>query len=190
MYVFYRLIDCLLKQTACAHEIQRERRMWRWLVGGNQFTFMTPTDGINTLRRGFLFFWWLHTCAHHSKVTATNKDLPPPYIIEFRINMWLQVDLFKYKRQNYADRCRAAGKLFAVCAFEVSGGIYLSEMKSVLKRIHRGISERSDISYSAAETRVHQRLSFTLQRSNDHSNRLLPLVVANSASSFYDTKIK
>ncbi len=23
-----------------------------------------------------------------------------------------------HKRQNYADRCRAAGKLFAVCAFE------------------------------------------------------------------------
>jgi hypothetical protein len=50
-----------------------------------------------------------------------------------------------------------------------SGGIYLSEMKSVLKRIHRGISERSAISYAAAETRVHQRLSFTLQRSNAYS---------------------
>ncbi len=55
--------------------------------------------------------------------------------------------LAAHKRQNYADRCRAAGKLFAVCAFEVSGDIYLPEMKSVLKRIHRGISERSDISY-------------------------------------------
>ncbi len=76
-----------------------------------------------------------------------------------------------------------------MCAFEVPGGIYLSEMKSVLKRIHRGISERSAISYAAAETRVHQRLSFTLQRSNAYSNRLLPLVVADSASSFYDTKI-
>jgi hypothetical protein len=74
-----------------------------------------------------------------------------------------------HKRQNYAARCSAAGKLFAVCAFEVSGGIYLSEMKSVLKRIHRGISERSAISYVAAETRVHQRLSFTLQRSNAYS---------------------
>jgi hypothetical protein len=52
-----------------------------------------------------------------------------------------------HKRQHYAARCNAAGKLFAVCAFEVSGGIYLSEMKSVLKRIHRGISERSAISY-------------------------------------------
>ncbi len=41
-----------------------------------------------------------------------------------------------HKRQNYADRCRAAGKLFAVCAFEVYGGIYLPEMKSVLKWIH------------------------------------------------------
>jgi hypothetical protein len=30
-------------------------------------------------------------------------------------------------------------------------------MKSVLKRIHHGISERSDISYSAAQTRVYQR---------------------------------
>jgi hypothetical protein len=47
-----------------------------------------------------------------------------------------------------------------------SGGIYLPEIKSVLKRIHRGISERSDISYSAAQTRVYQRISFTLQRSN------------------------
>jgi hypothetical protein len=56
-----------------------------------------------------------------------------------------------HKRQHYAARCSAAGKLFAVCAFEVSGGIYLSEMKSVLKRIHRGISERSAISYSAAQ---------------------------------------
>jgi hypothetical protein len=74
-----------------------------------------------------------------------------------------------HKRQNYADRCSAAGKLFAVCAFEVSGGIYLSEMKSVLKRIHGGISERLDISYLAAETRVHQRLSFTLQSSNAYS---------------------
>jgi hypothetical protein len=74
-----------------------------------------------------------------------------------------------HKRQHYAARCSAAGKLFAVCAFEVSGGIYLSEMKSVLKRIHRGISERSAISYVAAETRVHQRLSFTLQRSNAYS---------------------
>jgi hypothetical protein len=45
----------------------------------------------------------------------------------------------------------------------------LSEMKSVLKRIHRGISERSAISYAAAETGVHQRLSFTLQRSNAYS---------------------
>jgi hypothetical protein len=32
-------------------------------------------------------------------------------------------------------------------------------MKSVLKRIHRGISEKSAISYAAAGTRVHQRLS-------------------------------
>jgi hypothetical protein len=38
---------------------------------------------------------------------------------------------------------------FAVCAVEVLRGIYLQEMKSVLERIHRGISERSDISYSA-----------------------------------------
>jgi hypothetical protein len=92
--------------------------------------------------------------------------------------------------------------------------MYLSEMKSVLKRIHRGISERSAISYAAAETgfikfgvvkeasrisnhnyatnaetRVHQRLSFTLQRSNAYSNRLLPLVVVDSASFFYDTKL-
>jgi hypothetical protein len=58
-----------------------------------------------------------------------------------------------HKRQHYAARCNT-GKLFAVCAFEVSGGIYLSEMKSVLKRTHRGISERSAISYAAAETRV------------------------------------
>jgi hypothetical protein len=36
-----------------------------------------------------------------------------------------------HKRQHYAARCSAAGKLFAVCAFEVYGGIYLSEMKSV-----------------------------------------------------------
>jgi hypothetical protein len=71
--------------------------------------------------------------------------------------------------RNYADRRRAAEEfsyffikfgvvkekeLFAVCAFEVSGGIYLQEMKSVLKRIHRGFSERSDISYSAPLTRV------------------------------------
>ncbi len=76
-----------------------------------------------------------------------------------------------HKRQNYADRCTdlRSGKLFAVCAFEVSGGIYLPEMKSVLKWIHRGIPERSDISYSAAQTRVYQRLSFTLQRSNAYS---------------------
>jgi hypothetical protein len=73
-----------------------------------------------------------------------------------------------HKRQDYADRCRAAGKLFSVCAFEVSGGIYLPEMKSVLKRIHRGISERSGISYSAAQTCVHQRLS-----NRYHSNQLL-----------------
>jgi hypothetical protein len=44
-----------------------------------------------------------------------------------------------HKRQHYAARCNTAGKLFAVCAFEVSGGINLSEMKSVLKRIHRVI---------------------------------------------------
>jgi hypothetical protein len=94
-----------------------------------------------------------------------------------------------HKPQNNADRCRAAVKLFAVCAFEVSAGIYLPEMKSVLKRIHRGISERSDISYSASQTGVYQRLSFTLHRSNDYSISLLPLVVADSASSFYDTKI-
>ncbi len=58
-----------------------------------------------------------------------------------------------HKRQHYTARCSAAGKLFAVCAFEVSEGIYLSEMKSILKRIHRGISERSAISYAAAESR-------------------------------------
>ncbi len=95
-----------------------------------------------------------------------------------------------HKRQNYADRCRAAGKLFAVCAFEVSGGIYLSEMKSVLKRIHRGISGRSAISYAAASF-----CSIFRSRSNGpmlipyHSNRLLPLVEADSASFLYDTKI-
>jgi hypothetical protein len=33
-----------------------------------------------------------------------------------------------HKPQHYAARYNAAGKLFAVCAFEVSGGIYLSEM--------------------------------------------------------------
>jgi hypothetical protein len=33
--------------------------------------------------------------------------------------------------------------------FKVSGGNFW-KIKSVLKRIHRGISERSDISYSAA----------------------------------------
>jgi hypothetical protein len=48
-----------------------------------------------------------------------------------------------HKRQHYAARCNAAGKLFAVCAFEVSGGIYYSEMKSVLKRIHRQESIRA-----------------------------------------------
>jgi aconitase B len=52
---------------------------------------------------------------------------------------------------SYADRCRAAGKLFAVCAFE---GLF-PEMKSFVRRIHRGISERSDISYSAAFPKVH-----------------------------------
>jgi hypothetical protein len=30
-----------------------------------------------------------------------------------------------HKRQHYGARCNAAGKLFAVCAFEGSGGIYL-----------------------------------------------------------------
>jgi hypothetical protein len=49
-------------------------------------------------------------------------------------------------------------------------------MKSVLKRIHRGISERSAISYAAAETRVHQRLSCLFH--------ITPIdVVADSASS-------
>jgi hypothetical protein len=58
------------------------------------------------------------------------------------INFWPQ--LHQQERSWILD----FGKLFAVCTFEVSGGIYLPEMKSVLKRIHRGISERSDISYS------------------------------------------
>jgi hypothetical protein len=58
-----------------------------------------------------------------------------------------------HKRQHYVARCSAAGKLFAVCAFKVSGGNFW-KIKSVLKRIHRGISERSAISYAAAETRV------------------------------------
>jgi hypothetical protein len=94
-----------------------------------------------------------------------------------------------HKRQHYAARCNAAGKLFAVCAFEVSGGIYLSEMKSVLKRIHRGISERSAISYAAASfCRVHQRRSNGPMLIPYHFNRLLPLVIADSASLFYDTK--
>jgi hypothetical protein len=86
-----------------------------------------------------------------------------------------------HKRQHYDARCNAAGKLFAVCAFEVSGGIYLSEMKSGLKRIHRGISERSAISYAAAETRVHQRLSFTLQRSNAYSISLQSTVATRGS---------
>ncbi len=43
-------------------------------------------------------------------------------------------------------------------------------LKMTLSLIYvRGISERSAISYAAAETRVHQRLSFTLQRSNAYS---------------------
>jgi hypothetical protein len=68
-----------------------------------------------------------------------------------------------------------------VCSFEA--------MKSVLKRIHRGISERSAIPYSAAQTRVYQCLSFTLQRSNAYSISLQSTVEADSASSFYDRKI-
>jgi hypothetical protein len=63
-------------------------------------------------------------------------------------------------------------------------------MKSVFKRIHRGISERSDISW------LHKPGSISAFRSRSKgpmlipypSNRLLPLVVADSASSFYDTK--
>jgi hypothetical protein len=74
---------------------------------------------------------------------------------------------------------QSSRKLFAVCSFEVSEGIYLSEMKSVLKRIHRGISERSDdISYSAAPF-VHAPKVQCLFQST----------AADSASSFYDTKI-
>jgi hypothetical protein len=94
-----------------------------------------------------------------------------------------------HKRQNYADRCRAAGKLFAVCAFEVSGGIYHSEMKSVLKRIHRGISERSAILQKPGSISVFRSRSKGPMLIPYHSNRLLPLVVADSASSFYDTKL-
>jgi hypothetical protein len=60
-------------------------------------------------------------------------------------------------------------------------------MKSVLKRIHRGISERSAVlqkpgSISVFRSRSKGPIPY-------HSNRLLPLVVADSASSFYDTKI-
>jgi hypothetical protein len=106
-------------------------------------------------------FYMIVICALMCIFTDIHKKIRDP-------DSFLQ-SAVTHKRQNYADRCRAAGKLFAVCAFEVSGGIYLSEMKSVLKRIHRGISERSNISYSAAETRVYQRLSFTLQRSNAYS---------------------
>jgi hypothetical protein len=47
----------------------------------------------------------------------------------------------------------------------VSGGIYLSEMKSVLKRIHRGISERSAISYKPGSISVFPKV----QRSNAYS---------------------
>jgi hypothetical protein len=86
-----------------------------------------------------------------------------------------------HKRQIYADRCRAAGKLFAVCAFEVSGGIYHSEMKSVLKRIHRGISERSAILQKPGSISVFRSRSNGPMLIPYHSNRLLPLVVADSA---------
>jgi hypothetical protein len=48
-------------------------------------------------------------------------------------------------------------------------------------RIHRGISERSDISYSAAQTRVYQRLSFTLQRSNAYSISLQSTAATHSS---------
>jgi hypothetical protein len=70
----------------------------------------------------------------------------------FSDGCWYSFLAAAHKRQHYADRCGAIRKLFAVCAFEVSEGIYLSEMKSVLKRIHRGISERSAISNAAAQT--------------------------------------
>jgi hypothetical protein len=84
-------------------------------------------------------------------VTDIHKNIrDPDYFLQSAVT---------HKRQNYADRCRAAGKLTAVCALEVSEGIYPPEVKSVLKRIHRGISEISDISYSAAQTSVYQRLS-------------------------------
>jgi hypothetical protein len=91
-----------------------------------------------------------------------------------------------HKRQHYAARCNAAGKLFAVCAFKVSGGIYLSEMKSVLKRIHRGISERSARLGSISVFRSRSKGPMLIPY---HSNRLLPLVVADSASFFYGTKL-
>ncbi len=94
-----------------------------------------------------------------------------------------------HKRQHYAIRFSAAGKLFAVRAFEVSGGIYLSEMKSVLKRIHRGISERSAISYAAASISVFRSRSKGPMLIPYHSNRLLPPVVTDSASFFYYTKL-
>jgi hypothetical protein len=59
-----------------------------------------------------------------------------------------------HKRQNYAYRCRPAGNIFAVRAIQVFVGINLPKMKSVLKQIDRGISEKSGIYYSAAQTRA------------------------------------
>jgi hypothetical protein len=72
-----------------------------------------------------------------------------------------------HKRQHYAARCNAAGKLFAVCAFEVSGGIYLSEMKSVLKRIHRGISERLVIKFFVCQMAACADTFLSICRLND-----------------------
>jgi hypothetical protein len=55
------------------------------------------------------------------------------------------------------------------------------EMKSVLKRIHRGISERSEISISAAQTSAFPKVQCLF-------HDIAPIDCCH-ASSFYDTKI-
>jgi hypothetical protein len=51
---------------------------------------------------------------YHGRDLCVDVTIVNPFTRTFAA----QILSFTRKRQNYADRCRAAGKLFAVCAFE------------------------------------------------------------------------
>ncbi len=130
----------------------------------------------------------MHSCLGFARFNFALRTCSPALIVNAIAafdKAMLDIMEVIWNRSFSESQRELAGKLFAVCAFEV-----LPETESVFKRIHRGsgISERWNISYSAAQTyqRVYQHkpISGSISAFRSRSEGLLPLVVADSFDIF------